>query len=145
MLEELCGFSFQSSSRVACEKFIFQDLRKKHGYGSVKECFDDRVNHRQEWFQAICDFNRADPAKLAKILLQDNDIYCGMRSLKEFQSSKGLFDTSIWVDASERHPLEPSNSNEMTLELADLVVDNNSDLESLRRKLTEICKENKWI
>jgi hypothetical protein len=45
-------------------------LKVKYGYKTSEECFEDRVNHRSEWYDMICEYNLNDKAKLAKGILE---------------------------------------------------------------------------
>jgi hypothetical protein len=45
--------------------------------------FEDRVNHRSEWYDMICEYNLNDKAKLAKGILEITDCYVGMRDRNE--------------------------------------------------------------
>jgi hypothetical protein len=47
-----------------------------------------------------------------------------MRSRDEFNASKHLFDLIIWIDRSKHLPDE--DSNELTAEDADIIIDNNT-------------------
>jgi len=39
-----------SSSMAGANKFIFKELKSIYGYTSIEECFEDRHDHRKEWF-----------------------------------------------------------------------------------------------
>ena len=112
ILRDQFGLKFKSSSVAASEIFLYDTLKEKYGYTSPEECFEDRVHHRQEWHELIVDYNKDDRARLAKDILKDADCYVGMRSGLEIDECKkqGLFDIIVWVDASERLPLEPKES-----------------------------------
>jgi len=102
LMADRFGMTYKSSSEMAMEIFLFDMLKEKHGYETMQECFEDRVNHRQIWYLSICDYNKDDRARLAKDILEGHDCYVGMRDLDEFKASKELFDVIIWVDASKR-------------------------------------------
>lgn len=105
------GLTFLSSSMAAAQIFIYDLLKDKYGYRSFKQCFEDRVNHRKEWHDLICDLNYSDKATLARHIMKISDIYVGMRSNAEIQECKriGLFNLVIGVfDPSK--PLEPKES-----------------------------------
>lgn len=140
LLNEYHGTTFLSSSIAASEIFLYDKLKDKYGYSSPEECFKDRVNHRDEWYQEICDYNLYDKARLAKDILNRVDCYVGMRDNLEFQSCKeqGIFDLVIWVDASDRLPLEPETSFNIRKAEADIIVDNNSTLDNLKMKAKRI-------
>jgi hypothetical protein len=121
------SMSFAGSSMFACKKFIFEDLRDKYGYKSVNECYEDRNNHRQYWYEAIRDYNKDDRARLGREIYEDNIVYCGVRDREEFEAIKaeGLFDIAVWVDASERKPPESFKSMKLTKDDADYIINNN--------------------
>lgn len=122
------GFRFESSSRHCAERIVmpyFDSLGQS--YESVHECLADRANHRQLWYNLIREFNSPDATALARSILEDNDVYCGMRSADELitcRQSK-LFDSIIWVDRSRHLPPEPATSCTVMKEMAHCVVDNN--------------------
>ena len=66
MLEDEYGLSSKDSSMACAEIFIYDELKDKYNYESFEECYEDRKQHRPEWFQMICDFNDPDKARLAK-------------------------------------------------------------------------------
>jgi hypothetical protein len=135
------GFSFESSSRAASQ-FIFEALKDKYGYESPEDCFNDRANHRKEWFDLICEHNKENPTALAELIYKDSDIYCGIRSLREFQKAKkdGLFELSIWVDASKRLPAEGEDSNEIKPEHCDIIIHNNGTLKEFKATIDHLLK-----
>lgn len=136
------GLTFISSSQAAADIFIYDELKDKYGYNTPEECFEDRVNHRAEWKTLICEYNKDDRAKLAKGILAKCDCYVGMRDWEEIDECmrQGLFDLIIWVDASERLPLEPADSFNITKNDAHIIVENNTDLESFREKVLRLGK-----
>lgn len=125
------GLSFTSSSMFCAENVI---LPKMQGaYPSAQACFDDRHNHRALWYQLISDYNRYDPTRLGREILRQHDVYCGLRSAREFHAlhHAKVFDYSIWVDASERIPPEDSDSCTVAPWMANFVVDNNGTEQEL--------------
>ena len=125
--------TFRSSSDFANERAVFPFLKGKYNYTSAAECYNDRINHREEWKDLIRQYNGDDPGRLVRELLEDSDIYCGLRHREEFEASKHLFDFILWIDASDRLP--PEKSNDLTVLDADLVIDNNGNLYDLRRSI----------
>src|SRR6056297_2595174 len=69
-------------------------------YDSVEECYEDRVNHRSEWYDYIRSITKEDPYYFVSRVLERGHIYCGHRARYEFEKTKPLFDATIWVDAS---------------------------------------------
>jgi len=133
ILEHTHGLTFQSSSRAACEIFIYDVLRKRWpgAYQDIEDCYDDRHNHRELWKELITEYNPPhDKAKLCKAILAKNDCYVGMRCPLEYAASKDLFDVVIWVDALKRHPKDPTMLIERDESM--IVIDNNSHLLNLK-------------
>jgi len=133
LLDDRFGMTYKSSSEMAMELFLFDMLKEKHGYETMQECFDDRVNHRQIWYLSICDYNKDDRARLTKDILEEHDCYVGMRDLDEFKASKELFDVIIWVDASKRLGTS-ENTNKIPLSEADMIITNDGTFEDFKEK-----------
>lgn len=135
MLRDKYDFRFTSSSLFCAEHVVLPKFEGVPGraflYKDFQECFDDRINHRKFWYDAIAEFNRPDPTALAKAVLEEHDVYCGMRSSTELHACKniGLFDHIIWVDASQR--VGPEDRSSCTVEpwMADFVIDANGTVE----------------
>jgi len=142
ILQTHFGLKFKSSSEAASEIFIYDVLKEKYGYSTPFECFEDRVNHRAEWHQLICDYNIDDKAKLAKGILEHADCYVGMRDYREIDEciNQNLFDLIIWVDASARLPLEDTSSFNISKSNADIIVNNNGTYEEFENKVIRLGK-----
>ena len=134
--------TFMSSSQASADFFLYNQLKDKYGYTTSEECFEDRVNHREEWYQAICDYNKDNRARLAQDILSRSDCYVGMRDKEEFNEcvKQKLFDLIIWVDASKRLPLEPGTSFNINMSDADIIVENNGTFEEFVEKSKRIGK-----
>lgn len=143
MLRTLYQYSFQSSSMFCAELFIYETLKNKYGYTSLEQCFEDRHNHRQEWYELIRAFNRPDASRLGRALYERYDIYCGLRNKAEFHAlrNSGSFDYSIWVDRSDHLPPEPSTSISIEPWMTDYTIDNNGSLEELRLNVTTLMTQ----
>jgi len=142
ILKENFGLSFISSSQACADIFIYDELKEKYCYKTPEECFNDRVNHRQEWYELICDYNKDDKARLAKEILKYNNTYVGMRDSGEIKEclKQGLFDLVIWVDASKRLPREDTSSFNITEADADIVIENNRTFEEFKEKALRLGK-----
>ncbi len=140
ILRDRMGLKFQSSSQAAADIFIYDALKDKYGYKTSEECFEDRVNHRAEWFNMITDYNSPNRSRLAKEILNINDCYVGMRSRLEIQEcvKEGIFDLIVWVDASDRLPLEDSDSFDIDKSCADIIVENNGTLNQFTMKVLKL-------
>jgi hypothetical protein len=134
ILQNQYSYSFQSSSLFCADLFIYNTLKDKYNYSSIEECFNDRHNHRKEWYDLIREYNRPDPARLGKKLFESYDIYCGLRNKAEFHALKnsGSFNYSIWVDRSDHLPPESSDSISVAPWMADYIIDNNGSLKDLK-------------
>ena len=88
------GYKYDDSSMAAGKIFIYDQLKEKYSYSSFQECYEDRKQHRSEWYDLICEYNTPDNAKLAKDILKTNDMYVGMRANDELQAclKENLFD-----------------------------------------------------
>jgi hypothetical protein len=66
---EKIGMSYRSSSMACAEFFIYEKLKDKYNYTNVLECFEDRINHRIEWYDMIRYYNHLDEAKFMIYML----------------------------------------------------------------------------
>jgi hypothetical protein len=139
-MKSFFGYEFKSSSLAASEIFIYNTLKDKYGYKTPVECFEDRVNHRSEWFDLICEFNKDDKARLAKEIMKSADIYVGMRSDEECQEclKQGVFDIVIGV-FDPRKPLEDKSSFDIDLFMeSHYLILNNGTLNELGSRVIQL-------
>lgn len=138
----LCD-SAVSSSRVALEVFLRDALEKNHGlkYPDIEAAYEDRVNHRSAWFNAIAAYNADDPTRLMKQVFDRSPVYIGCRSHREFSIGRdeGVFDLSIWV-TDHRKDLERASSMQLLSRDADIVVENNGTIADLEGKASRLRK-----
>jgi hypothetical protein len=141
ILRDRYGFQFRSSSEFCAQKFIYNELKHKYGYTSYAQCYQDRHNHRAEWYDMIHAYCRDDYARLGRDIFAENDIYCGLRNKAEFHAMRntGVFDHCVWVDRSDHLPLEPRDSMNLEIWMANHVIDNNGDLEDLHRNTCDLA------
>lgn len=128
LIAEYYSFMNTSSSMFAAEHIVMPWLEDNRGlkYQTLDACYEDRVNHRGDWYQAICEFNADDPARLVKAILEISDIYVGMRDDREFYASRGLFDYVIGVTAFDRvKALDPTFL--VPLDECDFILENDGD------------------
>ena len=131
LLVDHFGLSFVSSSYFVAEKAVRPALAQNGlVYPDLQTCYDDRVNHRADWFNAIAEYNKDDPARLGRELFAEYDIYCGNRNVFEFEAMKveGAFDYAWWIDRSDLAPPEDKSSNTLLPEMADRIINNNGDM-----------------
>lgn len=137
IIKEEYGFTFRSSSEFCAEHVVHPAMRSE--YDTWQECFADRHNHRARWFDLITAYNTPDRARLARGILAESDVYCGMRNIEEFQAAESLFDAVVWVDASGRGlPPEPVESCTVHPGLTKLHINNSGSLQSLQRNTLEL-------
>jgi hypothetical protein len=142
MLRDKYGYSFESSSQFCSKLFIYDQLKDKYGYSDEEQCYADRHNHRAEWYDAICNYNVPDAARLGREIFKQHDIYCGLRNKREFFAMKntGVFDKAIWVDRSDHLPPESKNSMSLEQWMADYTIDNNGSLEELQFNVDQLIQ-----
>ena len=144
LFEEYAGMKAISSSYILAREFLADLMNTKYGqkYQTFEECFEDRSNFRKEWYDEITAYNTPDKTKTARLILQFADIYVGMRNSDEAYAciDQDLFDLVIWVDASDRLPLEPKSSFNIDKSIADIIIDNNGTLNQLKRRIKRLIK-----
>lgn len=144
ILADELGLTFCSSSYFCAKAFIYDALKNVFGYRSIAECYEDRNRNqrmRDLWHTLIGAYNKDDPARLSREILSEYDIYVGIRSDEEFATAEeeGLFDLSIWVDASRRLDPEGESSFEINRADCDIVIDNNESEDDLVRRVTRLA------
>jgi hypothetical protein len=131
VIRDMTGLTFESSSMFCAEHVVTPWLEKLGiTYDSLEECYEDRVNHRVEWYNAIRAFNENDESKLSAAIFSDYDMYVGIRSRVEFLASKHLSDLAIWVEAAERVPQVDPTCKILAAD-CDIIIDNNGTEEEL--------------
>ena len=110
IIADYLGESHKASSE-RCASFVREAMLPNIVYGTDKECFEDRVNHRAKWHSIIKEYCADDKARLGTLIYKDNLIYCGIRDTEELNAILAKFNPYvIWVDAAGRVPLEASSS-----------------------------------
>ena len=134
-------FSLRStaSSMAAARIFLLDILREKYGfkYTCVNQAFKDRINHRDIWYNEISEYNKDNKSRLAKKIMETNDIYTGLRSAEEVEQciKEGIFDLILGV-YDYRKPHEPLTSNTANVfKYSDFVITNNGTLDELNEKV----------
>lgn len=142
-LRDNYGVKFDSSSHFACELFLFDKMNKEgFNYSSIEECYEDRVNHRAYWFNAIVEYNTPNLSRLGEAIFEKHDVYCGIRNIDEFNELrlKGFVDLAVYVDASGRLPLEDKDSMTLTPEQADIIIPNNGTLDEFYQRIDRLMR-----
>jgi hypothetical protein len=142
MLAEF-GYTWQSSSWLCGQIAVYpkhlEIATDETRVGTYQEFFDLRHMNRAFWFDQIKAYNTPDETRLAREILSQSDIYCGMRRAEELSACKDakVCDMVVWVDASKRVEPEPKTSMTIKAHQAHYVIDNNGDLTNLRSKVTK--------
>jgi len=142
ILRDEFEYKFRSSSDFCAERFIYNELRDKYNYKNYDDCFQDRHNHRVEWYNMIHDYCKDDFARLGREIFKENNIYCGLRNKSEFHAMRNtrVFDYAIWVDRGDHLPPEDKASMSLEIWMADYVIDNNGTVDDLRRNTVELIQ-----
>ena len=140
IIGDVFNLKVASSSQFANKHVVYPILQSEYKYETEMECWEDRINHREEWFNLICAYNINDKTRLTREILETNDIYVGMRSKEEFEASRSLFDIILWVDASTRHPPEDQASCTVSMMGCHAVIDNNGSLDELQQLVPDIIQ-----
>lgn len=141
IIKEKTKLKHISSSMMANKLVVYDKLKTRYNYKTEEECFEDRANHREEWYQLICEYNKEDKSKLTKEILKEHDMYVGLRDKIEFDHVKDLFDFILWVDASKRCSNLPFDSTlKIGKEYADIIIDNNGTMNQLIDKTIRLLK-----
>ena len=143
ILHQRFGISFITSSAYACETFLFEQMvRDGYQYRDAAECFTDRDNHRDYWYEAIRAYNGDDPARMGREIFGRVSVFCGLRHIEELQALKaeGLVDAVVWVDACRRKPPESAGSMSIPMSKADYVIDNNGTKKELESAITRFAR-----
>lgn len=138
-LRDNFGLKYESSSRLCSRLFIYDALKDKYGYSSEEQCFQDRHNHRAEWFHLISKFNeqRGDMTALAAMIFSHCECYTGIRKKEELDCCREKWRDLlvVYIDRSKVLPLEDVSSCTISKSQADIIIENNEDLESFEDKL----------
>ena len=142
ILQEKYDLSFESSSRFCSKHFIFDLLKDKYNYKDEYDCYNDRFNHRTEWYNAIREYNKDDDSRLGREILKRYNIYSGLRNKNEFFALKKnkVFDYAIWVDRCDHLPKEDPSSMSIEQWMCDYTLDNNGSLERLEKNVYTLMR-----
>ena len=146
-LRDAHELSFRSSSLFLAQTVVRPALAERGlTYPDLEACYADRVNHRALWRELIEDYNAHDPARLAKAILAVSDCYVGMRTAREYEASRPLFDAVLWIDASARS-LPPEGRDSMTIDFdpARMIrIDNGGTVAAMQTQLDDWMRAASW-
>jgi hypothetical protein len=133
-----------SSSYFVAEKAVYPTLKNIYSYADLEACYQDRHNHRKEWFDLINKYNRPDLSRMSREIFAENDVYVGLRNHEEYFAAKDAkaFDFSIWIDARERlKSIEDISSCTVSPHMADIIIDNNGSIQDLHYNIYQVMKK----
>ena len=129
----------RDSSFASAEIFLYDMLKNKYGYNTLQECYKDRVNHRQEWYDLIYAYN-TPKTRLATEIFSNSDIYVGMRSNDELQAclKEGIINLIIGVYDYKKE-LESSESFDINIwEVCDFIIPNSGTKDELKERVRKL-------
>lgn len=143
ILRDEHGLTFMSSSQAANELIVYPVLKDVYNYKTLEECFDDRANHRTEWFDLILADEVKNPGRLTGYIFNKCNCYVGLRSLEAYEHCKKHqdIDAIIWIDRSSHLPPEDSGSFKLDSSYATHIIDNNGSLEELYQHTAAFMKK----
>lgn len=127
------GLTFISSSYAALS-VIYPVISLVTGETDPEKLFTNRFHHRELWKRCISLYNTPDKSALVRKVLEQADIYVGMRCPVEFTATEDLFDWIIWIDRGRYQRADQTMGIEF--DPARMVrIDNNGTVEELKEKL----------
>jgi hypothetical protein len=142
LIARFTSLYFTSSTQIYNEEFVFDAFSDKYGYETKIACFNDRVNHREEWYNLIKDYNSPDLTAGTRLIFDHSDIQVGIRDKDELEASitAGLYDLILGVHNPNLPYESKSSFNIDVLRYAEEMIWNNGDLEELEEKVRYFCK-----
>lgn len=135
-LSKITNLRYSNASLIAVKEFIFYSLSEKYNYKTIEDCLNDKDNHREEWAKLFNEYTADDKTKFVKKVLKTSDFYVGLRDLDQALFCLHLFDIVVWVDGCKRTGFtESSDYFTVTPKLADVIIDNNGDIENLQHQI----------
>lgn len=134
----------KSSSEMALDLFLYDTLVNVYGfdYRTKEEAFKDRINQRHIWYNEITSYNAIDKTRMVKQILNENDIYVGLRNSVEVEQAieEGLFDHIFGV-YNYRVQRENDDSNTADVfKYSQVVFMNKGTIEDLKDLVTELIE-----
>lgn len=120
-------FAFASSSWFVFEHVVWPALVSEYHKPFVSldqaksQCYADRRVRREEWRKLIREYNTPDLSRLTRELLEDNDIYVGLRDRDEYNATRKLFDLVFWIHRIGYPYDDPSMQIEFDLSMIPII------------------------
>ena len=146
LMQAASDWTFESSTNWVADKFVRNYLAAKGiNYGCLQACIDDRVNHRDLWYQACREYVKDDKSAIAEGIFAEHDIYVGIRGADELEAAAA--DAVIWVEAPNRIGADADRQqirdigNLVTASDADFIVNNDGTIEELAEAALYIVED----
>ena len=133
-LRDEFGLRYVQGTSMWAAALVWAHMTKTgHGYDTIRECWEDRRNHRMLWAKVIARYNATDPVKMYRDCLSNQDILTGVRWRHEFQACRAakLCDAWLYID----RPGTADDTNEITPADCDYVIRNHGTLEEFKAEL----------
>lgn len=148
ILELELGLMNISATHILVHNIVPQSFLNDIGL-SREELELNKGQYRKQLFNFVRQYNKSKnrESSFIEYVLSASDIYTGVRAKEELQGAKdrakelGWNLVVIWVDASKRKPLENKEIMSIEPDMADIIIDNNSDKNTLYKKVIECIKE----
>lgn len=128
MLGKILGVKVVDST----SKYIIRDFAAKNGL-SPDEVLTNKETYRKQLWEYGLARQKKDPAYPVEEAVQEADIVSGVRTRKQLNVVRPLFDLVIWID---RPGVDGGFSDELDADDADEVVKNDGTFEDLEKSLT---------
>lgn len=136
ILRDRLGLRYlKGTSAWAADIVYHQMLADGHTYASVKECWEDRRNHRAYWARVIGEYNREDPVRMYRECLEEQDLLVGLRWRHEFLACQDAGIVDLWLYIERPGTVDPTN--QILPEDCDYTILNNGSLEDLRQNVMD--------
>ena len=102
------GNKFRGSSAVMCEELYSPHFEAL--YDSPEALFEARHEHRNQLYDLICDYNKEDPTRLARKVMEGGHGYTGMRAFEEVMEciKQDVFTHVIWIERNDIPKADPT-------------------------------------
>lgn len=121
-------------------RLVYEEMKwLGHDYADANACWLDRHRHRMLWAAIIGEYNAADPVKLYRDCLADQDILTGIRHDNERQAIKAAGLVSLWIWIERPGCVDPTM--QYTAADCDLVVANDGTLAEFHERLRDVACE----
>jgi len=145
ILSKNFGYKYIDSSLVAAKEIIFPSFNGKSWYFDYQDCYEDRhsevgINMRELWFKKINEYNKDQKDRLVELVLQQSDIYDGLRDTEELEEAikNERFDYIIGIYNPRVKEESKESFNIDMWKYCDFVVNNGGTKEELEERVNKV-------